>query len=227
MEYLRVFTTQSYATEWFNKKPDLSTLLLCFDMARAHETNTPVSSVSVFRAYSHQEELQNVAALSQNSRAKAKKRFAICVTDADCAEAGVKIEQTPGNTGVSVADARHSDLNGDLGNFIKLTKVITRRIYEGENRFRTYSSHAILGEIAIFSRLEKEFDDDVRSRCKLVLEKSPGLWQFCDDRDVVEIYGTLTDKKNAGVSITATRPLRLATESDGLWHRLLRRLRMH
>ena len=218
MEYLRVFARRSFAEKWFGKEPKLSQLLECFDLKRNLAPNQPLSPVSVFRARNHREELQTVAALFQITPKGTEKRYAVCITKDDCDEAGVGVDPTRGQTGVSFVDFRHSDLTGKLENFIELTKVLTRRIWEGENRIHTYSAHAILGEIAVFSRLPDAIDDAAQDRCRQVLDKSPESFCFPPDRDVVEISGKMDDRER--IVVTAVRELRVAADADRLLGRL-------
>ena len=218
MEYLRVYATASWS-QWFDKKPKLSMLLKCFDLDRNQESTKQVAPVSVFRARNQDEELQAVAAFFQTAPGTVEKRYAICITEKDCGEAGIEIDFTHGQTGVHFVDARHADLKGTLDNFIQLANVITRRIWEGDNRYRIYSKHTILGEVAILSRLADGIDDGAIQGCNEVLAKSADLHRFPDGRDVVKLIGKMDDKKKE-VLITATRKLQINAGNRSLLHTL-------
>jgi len=207
MEFLRVHAKASYS-QWFGTKPELSKLLECFGVPRNHGSAKQVKPVSVFGARNQDEELQAVAAHFQYSPVTVEKRFTICVTKKDCDDAGIEIAFSRGNTGIDFVDARHADLKGNLENFIRLTNVVIRRIWEGENRFRIYAPHAILGELALLSRLSDGVDDLAIQRCIDVLGKTPDWYRIPAGRDVVELIGKMDDKKKE-VLITATRKLQI------------------
>lgn len=222
MEYLRVFATTSYF-KWFENQPKLSKLLLCFDVNRNYDPALQVKPVSVFGACNRDEELQTVAALFQTAPVSTvARRFAICITEKDCVEAGIEIDLTRGETGVHFVDTRHAELQGKLENFMRLANVVTQRIWEGESRFRIYSQHTILGEVAILSRQADGVDGDVIQRCKEVLDRLPNLHRFPDGRDVVELIGEMEDKEKN--PITATRKLRINPGHGSLLRSLRDRL---
>lgn len=218
MEYMRVFSSPTI-TKWFDKSPKLSQLLKCFDAQRNLDTKKSVTPVSVFHARNQKEELQNVAAIFQNNVRTVAKQFAICIRKSDCSEAGIEIDTTHGKTGIACVDARHADFKGTLENLIELARVLTQKICEGENRVRIFSQHAILGEIAVFSRTSNGIDEFAKKRCNQVLKKTTDLFKFPNDaRNVVEILVKMDDKQD--MTVTALRKLVKNIGHDSLIERL-------
>ena len=218
MEYLRIFASSRDC--WVDKKPSLSSLLRCFDLISGLAADRPVKKPpSVFHACDRREELQNVAAHFQMTSTTVEKRYAISIKRSDCEKAGVEIKSTRGKTGVSFVDARHSDLTGTPENFFKLMAVLAGRIWEGENRVRVFSAHAIFGQIAVFSQLPGEIDPGAKDRCRTILEKCPP-WLSHENRDnVVEISGSIIHKPN-DIKVHAMHDLRSNPPADSLFDRI-------
>ena len=205
MDYLRVFKTPSWFTAWSSTSPDLKRLLHCFEVQRLQGQSGEQSTLSVFRAQTDAERLQNVAALFQNDPGTADKTFGIRLSSADCAEAGIRIEASDAATGVRFVDKRHADLVGTASEFESLAGIVIRKIWEGEQRLKVFSAHSILGEVAVLSHYIDHLDDGAKERCSRVLKKNEEKVRIQASVHV-ELCGKLTDK-SGDVAITAKRVL--------------------
>jgi len=190
MDYMRFFSKGSDSNEWHVKNPSIDRLRQIFIKANQNSAN----DVSVFGTLDYRHELQNVAANYQVSPKTPEKTYAVLMTERDCSNSGVKIVKSSGNTGCGCVDIRHAELVGTKDNFSKLVLRIVQRIWAGENRVRLYTAHAIIGELAVMSRLEKGIEENAIANCVLCLSKSEQNFEFPNGSSVVRMVASPNGK---------------------------------
>jgi hypothetical protein len=196
MQFLRFFFSNTHFSNWLDKSPKPSHCLLAFDVnPGVPAEKQPAAAPSVFRAANDSEALENVAAFFQNNPRTVEKAYAIKIQLEDCKVAGIILQDSLGNTGVTRVDARHTDLLGTSGQFRKLVKHLIERIWEGEGRLCIFAAHALLGELAVLSRVTTGIDDAARVRCEQVLAKSPEMLVFRLP-ETVELIGKMKDAQS-------------------------------
>ena len=189
MHFIRVHGQQTHFAAWTEKEPELSKLLLFFDI----QASLPKEFVvSVFEVQSELEELESVAAVFQTTRPSSDKRFGVLVADEDCRKAGIVIDRSQrGKTGIHRVDSLHADLRGTPEQFSQLMVEILQRVWQGERRLRIFPAKRITGQVAVFFKLpQDEIDPATRTDCECVLSKA-NCHQFNEGNSTVEILGKL------------------------------------
>jgi hypothetical protein len=193
MRFLRGFSQQGLVSNWLEQEPPLAKLLKCFDINRAASRFDPVS---VYIVRDEHEEMETGAALFQTTPGTPEKRFGILIDEQDCNAAGVEIDPAVrGETGVHTVDVRHADLSGTQEQFARLVVRILARMWQGEQRLRSYPAQQIASQLAVFSRLPpKRIHEAARANCLASLNRVSWC-QVSPGGLIVEVRGKLSDKE--------------------------------
>ena len=92
--------------------------------------------------------------------------WALRIERQDLAHIGIRIQETPGNTGVADIDAQHRDLIGDQEMFELLTGHLYDRIRHGEDRLRVVGHIQLKHQIQDFLNADSGIlHEEARTRC--------------------------------------------------------------
>src|SRR5262249_17262226 len=121
-------------------------------------------------------------------------QYGVRIEPEDCALAGVKVTHCPeeGTTGVKFVDRRHFNLVSGQDQFVHLIKITVARIWEGQDRLRSFPAHQICGQLAVFIALpDKVVEAEAKDRCRKTLSKHSDRCELPEGGKQIEINGEL------------------------------------
>lgn len=129
--------------------------------------------VSVFKVYGAVEEARAIAAC-QLPRGQTPRKTVVGIRffSHEVKEAGIRMDKSPGKTGVPSVDLTHWDLVGNEEAYRKLTDTVLARQREGHDRVRRMGKNRMLIQFRVFLKNDSEaLSERAREKCQEFVQK--------------------------------------------------------
>ena len=167
-QYLRALS--SSGDRWFREDSTDILLNKAFDIPKT-DSDDEVHRVSVFEVKNDIQEARSYAAnYIRRTPNKPSPGWGLRICDVDLEEAGIKLDNEAGGTGVRDVDECHRDLVGTKGSFRKLAHVIKGSLVSGEDRVRRFDARQVVHQYEGFVRDSTgSVTDEICARCRRAL----------------------------------------------------------
>src|SRR2546428_8590694 len=157
---IRVMSNRNDHTKWLRPDQPIADLM-------KNPFGYAGEPISVYRVAVGSEETRVIAAhyLTLN-RSSYDTVWALRIELQDLDHIDMRVQATPGSTGVADIDAQHRDIIGDQRQFELLTEYLYDRIRHGEDRLRVVGHIQLKHQIQDFLNAESGIlSEDARTRC--------------------------------------------------------------
>jgi len=129
-------------------------------------------SISVYKVHSAVEEARVVAACQLGrGQTPRKPLLAIRFFSRELKLVGLRVDYSPGRTGVPSVDRAHRGMSGNGASYIKLADVVLARQREGHDRVRRMMRHRLVFQFRIFLDDNAEpISERARQECQQLIE---------------------------------------------------------